>query len=435
MAGTSIIDVTHFLQNLMRQYILCIFFLIGGLPSLMPGPAECRAAVREIGPDKTFTSLTLAIRESGPHDTLKVFGGLYREGNILIDKPLTLLGFTHPVIDGQYKYECLTLKADSIVLRGFTVRHSGRSSLTDPGGIKVEDSRGSVIEGNILDDNFFGIYLSRSSQCRVLNNRIKAFGTDEQQIGNGIHAWKCDSLIITGNRAEGHRDGIYFEFVTGSVIWRNISTGNVRYGIHFMFSNHDAYIGNIFRHNGAGVAVMFSNHVTMMNNTFEDNWGDAAYGILLKEISDSYIAGNRFRQNTAGLYLEGASRMTVERNLFEGNGWGLRIQASCMDNAVNSNNFIRNTFDCSTNGDLVLSTFHANYWDHYEGYDLDRDGTGDVPYHPLSLFSVIVEKNPPVMLLFRSFMVTLLDRSERMLPSLTPEHFRDQAPRMKPYDL
>ena len=48
----------------------------------------------------------------------------------------------------------------------------------------------------------------------------------------------------------------------------------------------------------------------------------------------------------------------------------------------------------------------------------------------LSIFSVIVEKNPPAMLLFRSFMVSLLDKSEKMMPSLTPDNFIDTVPRM-----
>lgn len=369
------------------------------------------------------------------HDTIVVHRGLYKEGNISIPIPLTLLGVEQPVIDGQKKFECLSLHADSIVLRGFKVQHSGMAMMDDPGGIKCYNSKGTVIENNILEDNFFGIYLSQSKNCIVRNNQIAANGTDEQQIGNGIHCWKCDSIQIIGNRVNGQRDGIYFEFVSHAVIWRNISTQNVRYGIHFMFSNDDAYISNVFRNNGAGVAVMFSKRVTMIHNYFEDNWGDAAYGILLKEISDSYILNNHFNRNTAGLYLEGASRMLIEGNVFEGNGWGLKIQASCMDNIVNGNNFIQNTFDCSTNGDLVLNHFNMNYWDKYEGYDLNKDGKGDIPFHPLSLFSVIVEKNPPVMLLFRSFMVNLLDKSEKMLPSLTPENFKDLKPCMKPYNL
>jgi nitrous oxidase accessory protein len=113
----------------------------------------------------------------------------------------------------------------------------------------------------------------------------------------------------------------------------------------------------------------------------------------------------------------------------------MKIQASCMDNNIRNNNFTGNTFDISTNGTLVLNKFDGNYWDKYEGYDLDRDAVGDIPYHPISLFSMIVEMNPPAMLLYRSFLVTLLDRSEKLLPSLTPDAFRDDAPVMKAFDL
>jgi nitrous oxidase accessory protein NosD len=91
---------------------------------------------------------------------------------------------------------------------------------------------------------------------------------------------------------------------------------------------------------------------------------------------------------------------------FQGNGWGLKIQANCMDNVITENNFTGNTFDVSTNGSLVLNTFNNNYWDKYEGYDLDKNGIGDIPFHPLSLYSVIIENNPIAMLLYRSFMVT-----------------------------
>ena len=109
----------------------------------------------------------------------------------------------------------------------------------------------------------------------------------------------------------------------------------------------------------------------------------------------------------------------------------MKIQASCMDNEVVSNNFLKNTFDISTNGSLVLNTFNSNYWDKYEGYDLDKNGVGDVPYHPLSLFAVLTEKNASTMLLYRSFMITLLDKSEKVLPSITPDNFIDKTPLMK----
>jgi nitrous oxidase accessory protein len=106
-----------------------------------------------------------------------------------------------------------------------------------------------------------------------------------------------------------------------------------------------------------------------------------------------------------------------------------------MSTDIRSNNFIANTFDVATNGSLSLNTFEGNYWDKYEGYDLDRDRVGDVPFRPLSLFSVIVEKNPTAMLLFRSFMINLLDRSEKIIPTLTPAQFSDPAPLMQAVDL
>lgn len=383
-----------------------------------------------VGSGHPYAAVKEAITAAEQGDTVIVHTGTYKEGNIIVDKTMTLMGMDWPVLDGQLKYEVLSVKANHVVVSGFVIQNSGHASLDDPGGIKVYDSRGVHIIGNRLKDNFFGIYLQYSKHCIIKDNIIKASGTEEQQIGNGIHCWKSDSLQIVGNTISGHRDGIYFEFVTGSVIWRNIAFDNIRYGLHFMFSNDDAYITNLFRNNGAGVAVMFTKNVKMFNNTFEDNWGDAAHGLLLKEISDSYIFNNRFIRNTSGIFMEGTNRIVVEKNIFKANGWGMKIQASCMDNVIRQNNFMQNTFDISTNGSLVLNTFDGNYWDKYEGYDLDKDNIGDVPYRPLSLFSVIVEQNPPAMLLYRSFIVTLLDRSEKIIPTLTPDNFIDQVPLM-----
>ncbi len=384
----------------------------------------------EVGGNKPFNKIKSALAQAKNGDTVFVHKGIYKEGNIIIDKEIKFIGKNFPVLDGQKKFEVLSVKSNNVLIYGFRIENSGFATLEDPCGIRVYDSKHVYILNNILDDNFFGIYLQNCEMCIIKNNRITAYGVAEQQIGNAIHCWKGDSLQIIGNRVSGHRDGIYFEFVTNSIIWRNISTNNIRYGLHFMFSNNDAYITNVFKNNGAGVAVMFTKNVKMFNNTFEENWGDASYGLFLKEISDSYIFGNRFIKNTSGIHMEGTSRIKVEKNVFESNGWGMKIQASCMDNEVVTNNFVANTFDISTNGTLVLNTFNGNYWDKYEGYDLDRNKIGDVPYHPLSLFSVIVENNPPAMLLFRSFMVSLLDKSEKMIPSLTPDNFIDKTPLM-----
>ncbi len=393
------------------------------------------ASIIIVGAGQRFAQIKPALLACKAGDTVLVKNGFYKEGNIVIDKRICFFGENFPVIDGDKRFEVITIKSDSVVIRGFRVQHSGYATLDDPGGIKVQNSNYVVVENNRLYDNFFGVYIQYGKHCIIRNNVLVAFGKEEQQIGNGIHCWKSDSLQIIHNDITGHRDGIYFEFVTHSVVWRNISHGNIRYGLHFMFSNDDSYFSNVFRSNGAGVAVMFTKRVTMMNNTFEENWGDAAYGLLLKEISDSYIGGNFFHKNTSGIFMEGTSRIIVEKNGFTKNGWAMQVQASCMDNSITQNNFQANTFDIGTNGTVVLNTFDSNFWDKYEGYDLNRNGIGDVPYRPLTMFSVVVEKNPSAMLLFRSFLVTLLDRSEKIFPTLTPDNFIDNAPLMKALDL
>lgn len=388
-----------------------------------------------VGKQKHFSSIKQALQQCKNGDTILVEKGLYKEQNIIINKSIVLKGLQQPVLDGELKYEIISVKADNVIVDGFHLQHSGRSGVDDIAGLKIYNARNVTISNNSFEDTFWGIYSLYNTHCFIINNALKASGRSESENGNGIHCWKSDSMQIIGNRITGHRDGIYFEFVTNSIILKNVSVGNVRYGLHFMFSHNDEYAQNVFENNGAGVAVMFSHGVNMHNNTFKKNWGDAAYGLLLKEIADSKIVHNKIVENTIGIYMEGTSRIKVEKNIFNSNGWALRVQASCNDNVITQNNFLSNTFDIATNGSLVLNSFDHNYWDKYEGYDLDKNKTGDVPYRPVSLYSMIVEKNPTSMILFRSFMVTLFDKTEKVLPGIIPENLKDNFPLMKPLNL
>jgi len=389
------------------------------------------AKIIHVGVGRLYKNITTGVDAAVAGDTVLVDAGNYKEKNLVIRKNVVLKGINFPVLDGEKKYEIISVKADGVVVDGFRIVHSGISSLEDLSGIKIYDNRSVVIKNNILEDTFFGIYVQNGFNCTIQNNQLTATSKEEQQSGNGIHCWKCDSLRIIGNKVTGHRDGIYFEFVKNSIIWRNTSIKNIRYGLHFMFSNDDTYVGNIFTNNGSGVSVMFSHRIKMFSNYFEENWGDASHGILLKEISDGVMQGNYFIKNTSAIFMEGANRIYMKYNTFENNGWALKIQASCVDVLLERNNFIGNTFDVGTNGSLVLNRFSNNYWDKYEGYDLNKDKIGDIPYRPVSMYSMIVEKYPPAMILFRSFITSLLDKTEKILPSLTPENLKDNAPLMK----
>jgi nitrous oxidase accessory protein len=393
--------------------------------------SDSRGKILEVRKNTVHQSIKEAIKLSYPFDTIFIFPGHYAEKNISIDKPIVIIGRDKPVIDGEKKYEIFSVKSSNVVIQGLVLIDGGRSSMNDIAGIKVYLSHNVVISNNTLRNMFFGIYFQECSKSIAENNNVSSEGINEIQTGNGIHCWKSNEMFISNNYTSGQRDGIYFEFVTNSVITNNVSENNIRYGLHFMFSHNNTYIKNIFRNNGAGVAVMYTHKVTMIGNTFINNWGSASYGILMKDISDSYVENNTFKSNTVGIYMEGSSRIKIVKNNFQNNGYAFKIQASCDDNEVEGNNFISNTFDVTTNGSVSLNNFDKNYWDKYEGYDLNKDGYGDIPHRPVNMYSMIIERIPTAMIFLRSFMVNLLNRTEKAIPSITPENFIDSHPLMK----
>lgn len=391
--------------------------------------AQQSVIVSPAGPVRTIADAVRRVQRGG---RITVRAGIYREPTIDVNKPVTIVGERGAVIDGQRQRQIMTISADSVTVRGLTFRDVATSYREDWAAIKVVEANDCVIEDNRVERGFFGIYLARVSRCRVAHNVLEATPSAESASGNGIHLWTADHITIVDNRISGHRDGIYFEFVHDSDVERNVSEGNERYGLHFMFSDGCRYRANTFRHNGSGVAVMYTRHVEMIGNSFEQNWGGAAYGLLLKEISDARLEDNRFIRNTTGLVADGTTRLVARHNTFADNGWAIRLDANAQEGRIVENDFLRNTFDLATNGRNADTLLEGNYWDSYAGYDLAHDGIGDVPHRPVRLFSMLVEQNEPALILLRSNFVSLLDAAERVVPALTPETLADARPAMHP---
>lgn len=384
-----------------------------------------------LSPTSAVKTIHQAIIEAHDFDTLIIRSGIYPCVNETINKHLTVIGEGLPVLDGQMKDEVLVVMSDKVSITGIEIRNSKCGSMKDFSGLRVFKSQYVNIDNCVLNNTYFGIYLSDSKHVLVKNCKSKGANYGKSDTGNGIHLWKCDSVELEGNHLEGHRDGIYFEFAKHCFIQNNLCEKNFRYGLHFMFSDNDTYENNTFTNNGTGVAVMYSKGVHMFNNKFENNWGDASYGLLLKDMSNGIIRGNIFMNNTVGVTMEGGTNMRFEKNNFTQNGYAMKVMANCRLDTFVHNNFSGNTFDASTNGELKENLFENNYWDKYEGYDLNRDAIGDIPYRPVSLYAVLVEQMPYAVMLMRSFTVDLLNRAEKNLPSIVPQTFVDDKPLMK----
>ncbi|WP_442795065.1 nitrous oxide reductase family maturation protein NosD [Pelobium manganitolerans] len=396
------------------------------------GNAQAKTIVVKSGAKPASLREAIAMAQNG--DTIVVQKGIYASHNTVVNKSLTILGKNRPVLDAQFKDEVLTVTASNVKIEGFVLRNSKTGDLRDYAGLRIFGASNVHVNDNILENNFFGIYISDSHRVSVTNNKVTG-NNNRRQAGNGIQAWKSDHITITGNQVTAHRDGIYFEFVQNSHIKDNNSEKNLRYGLHFMFSNDNSYIHNQFKNNQAGVAVMYSKRIKMQYNQFNENWGSSIYGLLLKEILDSQIAHNTFYKNTSAIFMESCNRNKIYSNSFSNNGLALRVLSNCQDNNFTLNNFKGNTFDVTTNGDLLENHFAHNYWDKYEGYDLNKDGIGDVPFRPVSLYAQIMERIPQSVILMRSFIVNLLDKVERSIPSITPLSVKDDSPQMKPWKI
>ena len=373
-----------------------------------------------------------ALEQAQPGDTVAINGGTHQVSNLEISKPVTVIGYNQPVLEAGGEGHVLIVTSSDVSISGLIIRGAPVSYVEDYAGILIEDAENCTIEKNRLESNFFAIYLARSSRCRIADNHIIGAAVSQAQSGNGIHLWYSRDIIISNNTVSNHRDGIYFEFVKHSHITGNTSKDNLRYGLHFMFSDTCTYESNSFIANGSGVAVMYTHFVKMIRNRFEKSWGSSSYGLLLKELTDSEVRENVFLDNSVGIYVEGCNRLAVEKNEFRDNGWAVRIMANAMDNRFERNNFMGNSFQVATDSRQNFSSFEGNFWSTYSGYDLDRDGQGDVPFRPVSLFSMIVQKNPPTLVLMHSLTIQLMDLAERVIPILTPVTLVDPKPSMEP---
>jgi nitrous oxidase accessory protein len=291
------------------------------------------------------TPIASALALAQPNDTLFVHRGRYREPTILVRQRVVFIGEPGAVLDGEGLRALMIVFANGVTVQGLTFRDTGFSGIDDRAALRVVDAQDCRVIGNRVERAFFGIYLARVTRCDVRDNIVSGTSGGEMDAGNGIHLWYARDVHLAGNLIQRHRDGIYFEFTHGGVVRDNISRENGRYGLHFMFSDSCRYIHNQFVRNSAGIAVMYTNHVEIRDNLFADARGSAAYGLLLKAISDSRIEQNVFRSNSVALHLEDANRNQILGNRFERNGWAVRLMTNADDNTIAGNDFVASAFD------------------------------------------------------------------------------------------
>ena len=417
----------------------------GGIANLMIAALLTTAAVSGARAEEfisyaepsTVSALQGLIAGAADGDEIVLPEGVHK-GQLIVDRSLTLTGSPATILDGEGRGTVVIVRAPGVTLRGFTVRNSGWELLLDDAGVLIDEADSVTVEDLVLEDNNHGVYVRNARgpvirNCRITGRRGRV---QQENHGNGIHVWYAIDTLVSGNVVSGHRDWIYLSFAETARVTGNVFMEEDRFGLHSMYSQRNILKDNAFTRNTAGVALMFSNRMRMEGNLFIHNRGHRTYGLLLRDCSDSLFLHNRLVDNTIALFLDGSNRNRFEENLVAENGWGVIAYSSSEDNVFTRNAFLSNDYQMSLDmrrtRNLLYDDGVGNYWDDARAYDLDGDGIGDAPHHPVSLFAFVSKQSPDLTVFAGSPAVLALDLAQQTLPVLQLTDLVDPAPMLRP---
>lgn len=357
------------------------------------------------------------------------------EGNIVINKPVTIIGAGKTVIKGDGTGNVISIKAPNVTLRQLTVTGSSmdRNSAEEYAAIKIH-TNGNVIEQIKVRDSFHGIYLSQAHENKIRYVDIKGTGKGEIAAqGNGIHVYYANDNLLADNNIEGTRDGMFFDYANNNESIQN-SISNTRYGLHYMYSDYNVFKNNTFTMNTGGAAVMNSNHLVLENNQFIVNYGNQSFGLLLLQANDNQIRNNTFYMNQRGLYIDQSTRNLIQGNKIIQNQVGIELWSSSNEQTFSQNRISENTIPAVTMGGTGTNNSWSksgkgNDWGaSFPLTDLNQDGIGDFPISYQSSLYELLEDQELTYLFLKSPAVSIYEKMNAMLKGKEQVMFHDPHP-------
>jgi nitrous oxidase accessory protein len=252
-------------------------------------------------------------------------------------------------------------------------------------------------------------------------------GREPGELGSGIHVWHTEGFALSGNVINGTRDGIYIQSSNHGRV-RGNHAGNLRYGLHYMFSDDNVFEDNTFEHGAAGTALMYSRRIAFRRNRFLHNRGFASVGLLLKACDEVIAEDNLVADNARGIFLEGSYRNTFRRNVIAMSDQAIVLYDSSRENVFEGNAFIANFTPLALSGRRTDTRFDGNYWSDHSEPDLDGDGIAERPYRLASVFDHVRGNLTAADLFARSIAARALGAAERAFPVLEAVPVVDTRP-------
>lgn len=399
----------------------------------VPDPVDPSESVESAGPATVSTPLQAAIDAAAVGDVVRVAPGRHA-GPLRIDKPLTLRGEPGTVISGTGRGSVITVTAPDVRIEGLEIRGSGVDLPAMDSAILVRRTAPrAVVRGNRLVGNLFGVYLHGASDSIVDGNEI--VGRPDMRLseaGNGVSIWNAPGAKIVGNTMRQLRDGIFVK-VSRNNVFEDNTFSDMRFAIHYMYTNDSRVTGNRSRGNHAGWAIMYSDNLEIRGNVSE---GDRDHGLLLNSTNLSKVVGNVVRDGGEKcVFVYNATRNQLRDNWFEGCPIGIHFTAGSEGNVMSGNAFVANRVQVKYVGTRFVDWAHdgrGNYWSDNPAFDLDGDGVADRPYRPNDVMDGILWTLPAAKALLNSPAVQMVRWAQSRFPALYPGGVVDSAPLMRP---
>jgi len=413
-------------------------------------------------PDQPLQALLDRARDG---DVIELAPGEYH-GAIRIDRPLVLSGRPGAVLDGGGEGNVVTVTAPDTTVRGVTVRGSGRDlQAMNSGVFLAKTASRAIIESNRFVGNLFGVYVHGAAGSRVTHNEIEGLrGVRLSEAGNGVSLWNAPNVTIAENTFRYGRDGIF------TISSRNDRfVGNrfeqVRFAVHYMYTNDSEVSDNVSVGNHVGYAIMYSNRLVVRGNISDR---DRDYGFLFNYANYAQIEGNRVTggslnsvagkaeeapDDERGMIPESKREQDLRNgpqkcvfiyntnhNKFRGNWFerceiGVHFTAGSEGNEITGNAFVGNRNQVKYVGtrDLDWSKGgRGNYWSDNPAFDLNGDGIADTAYRPNDLVDRVLWTAPSAKVLINSPAVQVLRWAQAQFPALLPGGVIDSRPLMAP---
>lgn len=374
-----------------------------------------------------------AIARAAPGDTLRLASGVHR-GSVVIGTPgLTLEGEPGAVVDGLREGRTFWVTAPDVTIRDLTVRGSGLSLIDKQAGIFLDRTADrAVVEDNTLQDNLIAVYADGPQQALIRRNLIQGLRTLRRpERGPAISLWNTPGTAIVDNDVVSGRDGVFSVTNRENVI-RGNRFRDLRFAVHFMYTNESEVSDNISVGNDVGYVMMYSDRLTLTGNVSDH---DRDHGLLFNYANGSKIEGNVVRDSDKCVFIYNANKNTFRGNWFEGCRVGIHFTAGSERNEITENSFVANQNQVMYVGTRSLDWSvrgRGNYWSDNPAFDLDGDGIADTAYRPNDVIDQVIWRAPAAKLLLNSPAVQVVRWAQSAFPAIHPGGVIDSAPLMAP---